>query len=312
MSHMFRDVHVAELRPPSWREQVIGKGSYGQVYRATWRGQPVAVKQLRMPEQPPKGAPRQAMEAFSEKLREVRDDYVREIEICCDLHHENLVALLGYSTRPPKGGAEEWLIVQELLAGQSLDKQLYVNKWEPTERAVRKIAQDVARGMHYLHAETHFQMPIIHRDLKSPNLLLVAEPPPPGGERTLRVKIADFGLSTEKAMDEEATETMLMTGCGSILWMAPEILLGERYNELVDVFSYSMCLVELVDRNLPWHNCARPHEVAVQVTRGKRPVGQLEHAEKGMKDLIQLCWREASQRPSFSQVLERLEQLEEI
>ena len=47
--------------------------------------------------------------------------------------------------------------------------------------------------------------------------------------------------------------TEMMTGCGSILWMAPEILLGEKYNEKVDVFSYAMCLLELTNRNLPWH-----------------------------------------------------------
>ena len=192
------------------------------------------------------------------------------------------------------------------MAGQSLDTHLYTNKWAPTAQAVRKIAQDVARGMHYLHEGTQFELPIIHRDLKSPNLLLAADPPPPGEERTLQVKIADFGLSTEKAVDKEATETMLMTGCGSILWMAPEILLGERYNEKVDVFSYAMCLVELVDCNLPWHNCARAHEVAVQVTRGKRPDKQLEHADSRMKDLIEQCWAPASQRLSFAEVLERL------
>ena len=190
---------------------------------------------------------------------------------------------------------------------QSLDKHLYTHRWAPTQRAVKKIAQDVACGMDYLHEGTQFQLPIIHRDLKSPNLLLADAPPPPGEERLLRVKIADFGLSTEKAVDQEATQTMLMTGCGSILWMAPEILLGETYNEKVDVFSYAMCLIELVDRNLPWHNCAKAHEVAVQVTRGKRPDNQLEHAEPLIKEIIQECWdKDSRRRPRFADLVERL------
>jgi serine/threonine protein kinase len=88
--------------------------------------------------------------------------------------------------------------------------------------------------------------------------------------------VADFGLSKDKELDT-MKQTVKMTGCGSSLWMvslhllaapshrrsivsetawptaqAPEILLARPYNESVDVYSYAMCLVELVDRNLPW------------------------------------------------------------
>jgi serine/threonine protein kinase len=71
---------------------------------------------------------------------------------------------------------------------------------------VLKVALDVARGMEYLHTALErdgHQQPLIHRDLKSPNLLLVAPPPPRGeeGSRKIVVKIADFGLSKDKTMD---------------------------------------------------------------------------------------------------------------
>ena len=49
---MFTDMHVRELEPASWREVVVGTGSYGVVYRATWRGQQVAVKELKLPDAP--------------------------------------------------------------------------------------------------------------------------------------------------------------------------------------------------------------------------------------------------------------------
>jgi serine/threonine protein kinase len=74
--------------------------------------------------------------------------------------------------------------------------------------------------------EGHDQ-PLIHRDLKSPNLLL-AEVPGPGTE--VLVKITDFGLSKDKSFDN-AKQTAMMTGCGSVLWMAPEILTGETYRQ---------------------------------------------------------------------------------
>ena len=306
VAQMFRDVNVNELRPNAWREQVIGKGSYGKVYRATWKGQDVAVKSVMMPEAPLDGSSRAATDEFQRKLQEVRDDFVKEVEICCDLAHPNLVSLLGYSTRAPKG-PEEWLIVQELMTGQSLDKQLYTERWQPNKAAIKKIAIDVAKGMHYLHEETQFQLPIIHRDLKSPNLLLATAPPPEGEEHRIVVKIADFGLSTEKLVDEEATQTMLMTGCGSVLWMAPEILMGSVYNEKVDVFSYAMCLVELVDWHLPWHGCANTPEVAVKCTRGERPDRQLRSADPQMKELIEQCWHnEPQRRLTFAQVLTNL------
>ena len=63
----------------------------------------------------------------------------------------------------------------------------------------------------------------------------------------------------------------MMSGCGSVFWMAPEILLGRRYNEMVDVFSYAMCLVEMVDLHLPWHGLATAAEVPYRVTKGERP-----------------------------------------
>ena len=117
--------------------------------------------------------------------------------------------------------------------------------------------------MEYLHTcfqndDSKQDQPIIHRDLKTPNLLLLARPVE--GEEIL-VKIADFGLSRDKALDcVHYQQTAMMTGCGSVLWMAPEILLGETYNEKIDVFS---CAAS--DRSLspfaPDTQCAQVRDV---------------------------------------------------
>ena len=153
--------------------------------------------------------------------------------------------MLGYATKPTL------YIVQELLDGGSLDKQLYVEHWRPDEQQLLKGALDVASGMEYLH--THFtkakdgreskrsMRPVIHRDLKSPNILLDKAPPVSraSGWWEVQFKVADFGLSRDKELISGGThdKTGGMTGCGSVLWMAPEILLGEKYNQSVDVFS---------------------------------------------------------------------------
>ena len=86
------------------------------------------------------------------------------------------VRLMGYATK------DGLMLVQELMLGQALDKQLYVEKWVPTTAQVIKVATDVAVGMEYLHTafldlDSHSK-PVIHRDLKSANLLLTAPPPP--------------------------------------------------------------------------------------------------------------------------------------
>ena len=98
-----------------------------------------------------------------------------------------------------------------------MDTQLYKEDWVPTLEQLLHVSLGIADGMTYLH--TAFDKPLIHRDLKSPNVLLTASP----SDRDCVAKITDFGLARDKADDDN------MTGCGSVLWMAPEILLSEPY-----------------------------------------------------------------------------------
>ena len=91
---------------------------------------------------------------------------------------------------------------------------------------------------------------------------------------------------------------MMMTGCGSALWMAPEMLLGQNYNESVDVFSYAMCLVELIDCNLPWTGVCPAAAVVSRVTAGRRPLKQLEHDH--VKEEIKALVRVPMPAPSLN------------
>ena len=302
---MFTSEHVCELQPPGWMSRPLGSGSYGVVYRASWRSLNVAVKALKLPERQLKASA--AAEAkLKQKVEDVLFDFVAEIEVCCDLNHPNLVRLLGYAEKPTL------FIVQELCEGGSVDQQLYVEGWRPTAAEVIKAAHDIAQGMEYLHTaynapdNVHAQ-PIIHRDLKSANLLMVA---PPLSGRQLQIKITDFGLSRDKGLDSENySQTLMMTGCGSVLWMAPEILLGQPYNETVDVYSFSMCVLELISCKLPWSGLARGAEVPNQVTGGVRPNKQLgSTVDPRMRQLLSDCWDQTpSKRPDFTSIILRLE-----
>jgi hypothetical protein len=295
---MFTDSHVRELQPTGWRQSPksrLGKGTYGTVYRAEWRGVPIAVKTIELPSRP-KNDRDTAREAHRRRLQKITKDFVKEVDVGCELLHPNLVQMLGYATDPVL------LIIQELMDGGSLDKQLYVEHWRPNSTQLYKAALDVAQGMEFLH--THFErgakgraskvtLPVIHRDLKSPNILLDRPPPltAKAGDWPVDFKVSDFGLSRDKRLDTADDKTGAMSGVGSVLWMAPEMLRGDTYNESVDVYSYAMVLVELSHCTMPWQDTgARPHEVPHRVTTDERPVSQLREAPEELKKLIQDCW----------------------
>jgi serine/threonine protein kinase len=108
---------------------------------------------------------------------------------------------------------------------------------------VISMAYDVARGMAYLHA---WSPPLIHRDLKSLNLLITDQN---------RLKITDFGMTRAKAViagGDQQLQTAMMTQCGTPYWSAPEVLQGKCYNEKVDVYAFAMVLVEILNAALPW------------------------------------------------------------
>ena len=127
------------------------------------------------------------------------------------------------------------------------------------------------------------------------------------------MKVTDFGLSTDKELNT-VKGTAMMTGCGSVLWMAPEMLLGQTYNEKSDVFSFAMCLIELVDGKLPWTDCCAPSAIPLKVSQGQVPMQQLTGLNISyprMAELIQGCWvREPAVRPAFTDVVVELEEMQ--
>lgn len=158
---------------------------------------------------------------------------------------------------------------------------------------LKTFALDAARGMWYLHSRNP---PIIHRDLKTANLLVDAD---------FRVKVADFGLS------RPISRTATLTYCGTLDYCAPEILLKSTYSQKVDVYSFGICLWQIfTGRDI--HSSIHMAELIEGVTkRNLRPDPKL--LPLSIARIAEVCWsRNPKHRPSFHEIIDMLENATEF
>ncbi|KDP27910.1 hypothetical protein JCGZ_18990 [Jatropha curcas] len=251
----------------------IGQGSCGTVYHALWYGSDVAVKVF-------------SKQEYSE---DVVLSFRQEVSLMKRLRHPNVLLFMGAVT-----SAQRLCIVTEFLPRGSLFRLLQRNTTKLDWRRRIHMALDIARGMNYLH---HFNPPIIHRDLKSSNLLV---------DRNWTVKVGDFGLSRLK----HETYLTTKTGKGTPQWMAPEVLRNEPSDEKSDVYSFGVIMWELATEKIPWDNLNSMQVIGA--------VGFMNQRLEIPKDVdpqwastIESCWHSNPQcRPSFQELLEKLRDLQ--
>ncbi|XP_028760145.1 probable serine/threonine-protein kinase DDB_G0282963 isoform X1 [Neltuma alba] len=251
----------------------IGQGSCGTVYHALWYGSDVAVK------------------VFSKQ--EYSDDVImsfrQEVSVMKRLRHPNVLLFMGAVTSP-----QRLCIVTEFLPRGSLFRLLQRNTAKLDWRRRVHMALDIARGVNYLH---HCSPPIIHRDLKSSNLLV---------DKNWTVKVGDFGLSRLK----HETYLTTKTGKGTPQWMAPEVLRNEPSDEKSDVYSFGVILWELTTEKIPWESLNSMQVIGA--------VGFMNQRLEIPKDvdpkwaaIIESCWHsDPACRPTFQELLERLRELQ--
>jgi len=188
----------------------FARGSFGLVYKGSYFGTPVCIKVVPMDHHNP------------DDIKNVQ----REIAALKTLNHSNLVQFFGlFSLR------NEMYIVTEYIPGGTVRHNIEKDKGDIPWGIRIKMANDVASAISFLHSKN-----IIHRDIKSENLLLAEN-----GD----VKLCDFGLSRNVA---EPKKKQRMTLCGTDDFMAPEVTLGMDYDAACDIFSYGMFLCELILR----------------------------------------------------------------
>ncbi|XP_068658358.1 probable serine/threonine-protein kinase SIS8 [Aristolochia californica] len=251
----------------------IGLGSYGEVYRGEWHGTEVAVKRFL------------DQDISGDALAEFRS----EVRIMKRLRHPNVVLFMGAVTRAPNLS-----IVTEFLPRGSLYRLIHRPNNQLDERRRLRMALDVVRGMNYLHNCTPI---IVHRDLKSPNLLV---------DKNWVVKVCDFGLSRMK----QNTFLSSRSTAGTAEWMAPEVLRNEPSNEKCDVYSFGVILWELSTLQQPWGGM-NPMQVVGAVGFQHRRLDIPDNMDPAIADLIKRCWlTDPKLRPSFSEIMGALKPLQ--
>lgn len=250
----------------------IGLGSFGEVYRGEWHGTEVAVKKFLQ------------QDISSDALEEFR----KEVRIMKRLRHPNVVLFMGAITRVPNLS-----IVTEFLPRGSLFRLIHRPNNQLDERKRLRMALDVARGMNYLH---NCSPVLVHRDLKSPNLLV---------DKNWVVKVCDFGLSRMK----NNTFLSSRSTAGTAEWMAPEVLRNEPSDEKCDVFSYGVILWELCTLLQPWEGM-NAMQVVGAVGFQNRRLDIPDNIDPAIAEIILQCWHtDPKLRPSFADIMAALKPL---
>ncbi|GMH96195.1 hypothetical protein TrVE_jg4839 [Triparma verrucosa] len=273
-------------------EDMLGKGAYGEVFKANYEGIHVAVKVIK-------------------DISEVNLERTRaEILLMKGLQHPQIVMFIGACWDEFMMGIVLELVDNGPLANFLHNKKLHLS-WEHPKLGM---AKDAAAGCAYLHQSTYYDEKegvyhdcIIHRDLKPDNMLVTT---------TYGIKLTDFGEA--RVMDSEMT----MTQVGSPVYMAPEVLKGERYDERIDIYSYAITLLEMLVlaesvfevfeksfKKLKGEDAvltplALTRMVALENFRPDLPA----NIPKSLSDLIKACWSQnPNSRPNFEAILERLD-----
>ncbi|XP_052008668.1 mitogen-activated protein kinase kinase kinase 10-like [Xyrauchen texanus] len=262
-------------------EEVIGAGGFGKVYKGVWRGKEVAVKAAR--------------QDLDEDISATAENVRQEARLFWMLRHCNIISLRGVCLLEPN-----LCLVMEYARGGALNRTLAGKKVPP--RVLVNWAVQIATGMDYLHNQTF--VPIIHRDLKSSNILIL-EPLERDDLSGKTLKITDFGLAREWHC------TTKMSAAGTYAWMAPEVIKLSLFSKSSDVWSFGVLLWELLTGEVPYREIDAL-AVAYGVAMNKLTLPIPSTCPEPFAQLLEECWcPNPHGRPSFGSILRRLLAIEQ-
>ncbi|KAI3686410.1 hypothetical protein L1987_80086 [Smallanthus sonchifolius] len=251
-------------------KEVLGKGAFKKVYKAfdELEGIEVAWNQIKVSD-------------FLRNPEELERLY-SEVHLLKTLKHKNIIKFYNSWVDTTN---EHINFITEIFTSGTLRQ--YRKKHKHVDlRALKKWSKQILEGLLYLHSH---DPPVIHRDLKCDNIFVNGNQ----GE----VKIGDLGLAAILRQARSAHSVI-----GTPEFMAPE-LYEEEYNELVDIYAFGMCLLELVTFEYPYSECSNAAQIYKKVTSGVKPASLAKVKDPDIKSFVEKCIAKVPDRLSAKELL---------
>jgi len=227
----------------------IGSGAFAEVYTATSKATGYV-----------------ALKIYTKSLTEAEKMIRKEVGLLQACKHDNVVRYRSCYL----WNDMVW-VVMEYCNGGSLRELL--NQVSLTEGQISYIAREVLQGLHYLHTARR----LVHRDLKSSNLLLFLDG---------RVQIGDLGLCEEI----RGGEIMPLSMAGSRCWMAPEVIQNRPYGFKADTWSFGCVLLEMANVRPPYHEMASLKSMVMLATKGNPGFKDPKKWSSAFRDFVRQCF----------------------
>ncbi|EQC29199.1 TKL protein kinase [Saprolegnia diclina VS20] len=265
---MFRlelaDLHVTSTKP-------LASGTYGEIWFGRYDREPVAIKRLK------------------NKTPERVQTFVDEMLLMSRMNSPYIVQFIGVSWELP---IDMECVVEYMDMGDLRTYLTAVTRMTFTWRAKQASMAGIARGLDYLHS---LETPVMHRDLKSRNVLL---------DSRKGTKLTDFGDLRESTA----------TSSGAFEWTAPEVLRGQAHSPASDVYAFGVILSELSTHKVPYYE-SKTHSNSVallhQVMQGKaRPLFDKSHTPAWVLELAMQCLAmDPARRPTAAALVAHLDRV---
>ena len=281
-------------------EERVGAGSFSQIYQGRWKHTIVAIKELTGIKGLLANLEAETNSQVSEDdLRDTTDaqklvnEFRSEVLVMSRLHHPNILLLVGACSDFP-----HLCIVTEYLRHGSLYDALHARDRKEliTSHLQVQWLSETASGMNYLH-----QQGLMHRDLKSLNVLL---------DDVWHAKLCDFGLA--KVLGDASQQRNMTSGIGSILWMAPELLMEDEYSFSADVYSWGIVAWEIMSPGEQLYPEISQYDIPRRIVAGMRPP-QSPVWPVCICSVMSKSWdASATLRPSFDDIVVQLKCLHTV